>query len=30
MSYYCGICDKTNDPKSENKHLKSFTHNELE
>ena len=30
MSYYCDICDKTINFESKNKHLKSFTHKELE
>ena len=30
MSYSCDICDKTNNLKSKNKHLKSITHTELE
>ena len=30
MNYYCDVCDKTINIKSNRKHLESITHNELE
>ena len=30
MTYYCNLCDKTNNSKSKHKHLKSKKHKHLE